>query len=141
MEYYITSLSRLVLAGLIGFLIGKERKKNDKPGGSRTFGIMCLASCLLALLTLQLMHTEKPLNVTMDLSRIISYTIASIGFLCSGVIIQNKAGIEGLTTAGSLFLIVPIGICIGLGYYFLGITTSILMYIILEYKYWIGEKQ
>ncbi len=138
-EYFII-IAKLFIAGLIGFLIGRERKKNDKPGGSRTFALVSLGSCLIALMSLELLKMPLPQGVVFNFSRLISYTIVSMGFLGSGIIVHNKEGIDGLTTSGCLFAIVPIGICIGLGYYFLGITASIITYIVLEMKNWIGEK-
>ena len=133
-------IGKLLIAGLIGFLIGRERKKNDKPGGSRTFALVCLGSCLISLLSLELLKMPLPEGVVINFTRLISYTIVSMGFLGSGIIVHNKEGIDGLTTAGSLFAIVPIGITIGLGYYFLGIIASIITYIILEIKHWIGDE-
>jgi len=132
-------IGKLLIAGMVGFLIGRERKKNDKPGGSRTFALVCLGSALISLLSLELLKLPLPQGVVINFTRLISYTIVSMGFLGSGIIVHNKEGIDGLTTAGSLFAIVPIGICIGLGYYFLGITTSVITYIVLEMKNWIGD--
>ncbi len=136
-----TIVVKLLIAGGIGFLIGRERKKNDKPGGSRTFALVSLGSCLIALLSLELLKMPLPEGVVFNFTRLISYAIVSMGFLGSGIIIHNKGEIEGLTTAGCLFALVPIGITIGLGYYFLGITASIIAYIILEMKNWFkGDK-
>lgn len=133
-------IAKLLIAGMVGFLIGRERKKNDKPGGSRTFALVCMGSALIALISLELLNLPRPEGVIINFTRMISYTIVSMGFLGSGIIVHNKNGIDGLTTAGSLFAIVPIGISIGLGYYFLGITASIITYIVLEMKNWIGEQ-
>ena len=132
-------IAKLLIAGMVGFLIGRERKKNDKPGGSRTFALVCLGSALTALISLELLTMPRPEGVIINFTRMISYTIISMGFLGSGIIVHNKGSIEGLTTAGSLFSLVPIGISIGLGYYFLGITASVITYIVLELKNWIGE--
>ena len=134
-----TIVAKLLIASMVGFLVGRERKKNDKPGGSRTFALVCLGSCLVALISLELAQMIRPEGVILNFSRLISYTMVSMGFLGSGIIVHNKDGIDGLTTAGSLFALVPIGISIGLGYYFLGITASIITYIVLEIKHWIGE--
>ena len=140
MNSYLIIIAKLLIAGMVGFLIGRERKKNDKPGGSRTFALVCLGSALTSLISLELIKMPLPQGVVINFTRMISYTIVSMGFLGSGIIIHNKGNIEGLTTAGSLFAIVPIGITIGLGYYFLGITASIITYITLELKHWIGEE-
>jgi len=138
MTYLIITI-KLLLAGLVGFFIGRERKKNDKPGGSRTFSLVCLGSCLVALISLELLNMPRPEGVVINFTRMMSYAIVSMGFLGSGIIVHHKGEIDGLTTAGSLFAVVPIGISIGLGYYFLGIGTSILTYIILDYKYWFNQ--
>jgi len=140
MYFEFIIIAKLLIASMFGFLIGRERKKNDKPGGSRTFALVCLGSALIALISLELLKLPRPEGVIINFTRLISYTIISMGFLGSGIIVHNKGNIEGLTTAGSLFSLVPIGICIGLGYYFLGITAGIITYIILEMKNWIGDK-
>lgn len=128
---------KLILAVLIGFLIGKERKRNEKPGGSRTMALVCLGSALIAILSLELLKVQfvNETVVRFNFARLMSYTIASMGFLGSGIIIQNKDKVEGLTTASTLFALVPIGFCLGLGFYTLALITSVLAYILLEIKY------
>jgi len=125
---------RLLLSITIAFILGKERKKHEKSGGgSRTLAIVALASCLIAILTLEIAELNP---VTHNFTRLMAYGIASIGFLGSSVIIKNKNHIEGITTASLIWAIVPIGFCIGLGFYFYGVISSIFVYLILESKYW-----
>lgn len=127
---------RLLISAVIGYCLGKERKKNDKAGGSRTMGIVCMSACLIAILTQEI----SGLNPTVfNFSRLMSYGIASIGFLGSGIIIQTKGRVEGLTSASVFFGLVPIGYCIGLQFYGLGIGSAILLYLLLESKYWRSE--
>lgn len=124
---------RLILSIIIGYVLGFERKKHDKDGGgSRTLAIVSLASCLIAILTLEIakVHPE-----TFNFSRLMSYGIASIGFLGSAVIFQNKTRLEGTTTASLIWASVPINYMIGMGFYFYGIISAILTYTILESKY------
>jgi putative Mg2+ transporter-C (MgtC) family protein len=128
---------RLLLSILIGYILGYERKKNDKCGGSRTMALICLASCLLSLLSLEFVKA----GFIFDFVRMFSYSIAGIGFLGSAVICHKGKSVEGITTAGLIWVSVPIGFCIGLGYYFYGIISSILVYLILESKYWRLKKQ
>lgn len=123
---------RLILSVIIGYFIGRERHKQHQIGGSRTMAIVSLASCLMAILCLELTKTD----FRFDFVRILSYGIASIGFLGSGMIIQSNKKIEGITSAGTLWAIVPINFCIGLGYFFYGIISAIFVYILLESKYW-----
>ena len=124
---------RLILSIIIGGILGLERKKHDKEaGGSRTIALIVLSSCLLAVLSLELYKT----NYNFDFVRMFSYLLAGIGFLGSAVIRQNIKKIEGTTTASLILISVPIGFCIGLGYFYYGILTSILVYLVLELKYW-----
>ena len=74
-------------------------------------------------------------------TRLMAYGIAGIGFLGSGIIIQNKNRVEGLTSAATLFAVVPIGYCIGLGFYLLGIMSAVFVYLILESKYKIRKRR
>ncbi|MCK9542121.1 MAG: MgtC/SapB family protein [Novosphingobium sp.] len=126
--------SKIILASIIGWLIGYERKKRDKIGGSRTFALVSLASVLMATITLKFVGIY-----TFDFFRLMSYGIAGIGFLGSGFIIKEKHNVEGLTGASCLFALVPISFLIGLEQYFLGISSAILMYYILELKHKNGD--
>lgn len=124
---------RIILSIIIGFVLGRERKKHDKSGGSRTLAIVCMTACLIAILTQKICLLNPVIH---NFSRLMSYGIAGIGFVGSGIIMQNKKGVDGLTTASSLFAMMPIGYFIGLGFIFYGIISSIFMYLILESKYW-----
>lgn len=124
---------KLILSVLIGWCLGWERKHHNKDGGgSRTLSLIMLSSCLLAILSLELFKA----GYIFDFVRAFSYAIAGIGFLGAGVIRQNSRKIEGTTTASLIFISVPIGFTIGLGYFYYGIFTSILVYILLASKYW-----
>jgi putative Mg2+ transporter-C (MgtC) family protein len=128
---------RILLSALIGWVLGMERKRNDKSGGSRTMAIVSVAACLMAVLSLELLKVD----VQFDFVRIMSYGIASIGFLGSGLIVHSGRKVEGITTASTLWCLVPLNFMIGLGYYFYGIMSAILLYCILESKYWLISKQ
>ena len=127
----LTILFKLGLAVSIGLIIGRERKRQEKAGGSRTLSIVILAATLITILSQELVK----LGYTFDFVRLLAYAIASIGFIGSGIIVKTRGHVEGLTTAATLFCILPIGFCIGLGFYFLGIVCSIFIYLILESKY------
>lgn len=128
----LTILWKLCLSTAIGLIIGRERKRNDKPGGARTFALVCLGACNIALLTTEIASMGV---VTHNFTRLMAYGLASIGFIGSGVIIHNKVKVEGITTAASLWSIVPVGYLIGLGQPIWAITTGTIMWFILEAKY------
>lgn len=128
----LTILIKLLLATLIGLLIGGERKRKDKPGGGRTFALVCLSSCLVAIISLDLSKSGYFFNFT----RLMSYTIAGISFIGNGLIIKDGNQVEGLTTASALLFCVILGFLLGLGYYLYAIMATVLVYIILEFRYW-----
>ena len=131
---------RLLLSILIGVVLGKERKKHDKDGGgSRTLAIISLASCLIAILSLEISTAIQP--AIHNFTRMMSYCIVGIGFLGSAVIKHTKNNIEGTTTASLIWASVPINFCIGLGFYLYGIVSAILVYLILESKYFFKKEK
>ena len=135
-NFDIEILIKLLVSVLIGILIGRERKKHDKSGGSRTVALICLGSTLMGILNLKLMAlTGLSILTRINIARIPAYTLVAIGFLGRGLIVKNKMRIDGLTSASVLFAIVPVGICLGMGFYDIAIITSILLFTILELKY------
>jgi putative Mg2+ transporter-C (MgtC) family protein len=125
---------RLIIATFCGWALGRERKKNEKHCGSRTLALVCLTACFLALFSTQI----EPIYM-FDFVRLISYFLPAVGFLGISIISKTKNGIEGLTTSATLLAVLPIGFSIGVGLYFYGIFSTILVYCILESKYWFNE--
>ena len=130
-EKYIIFLLKCFISISIGYCLGKERKRKSQIGGSRTFAIVSLSACLITIISLELTKVYD-----FDFVRMMSYGIASVGFLGSGLMVQQKMNVFGITTASTLFILLPINYLIGLEYYFYGITSAILVYILLESKYW-----
>ena len=133
---YTIYIFRILLSLLLSGLIGWDREKNEKNAGMRTVMLVCLGATLFTIISLYL-KTDLYLGgpVRYDIGRLIAYTITSIGFLGSGVIIQHKGNVEGITTASVLWSIVSVGILCGLGLYILAIVTTLSIYLILKSKY------
>ena len=124
--YNFRPFFQLTFATFIGALIGLERELRSKPAGIRTFSILCLTSCLLAIVSISVPGLH-------DTSRTIAQVVAGIGFLCGGVIWKKDNNIiEGLTTAASLFCVSAIGICIGCNLEILAVFSTIAVFIIME---------
>jgi len=127
---------KLTCAVFLGVIVGYERKKHDKSGGKRTVAIVCLGATLMGILNLELINVQGLSELSrINIARIPAYTLVAIGFLGSGLIHKTKKGLEGLTSASLLFSIVPIGICIGMGFYQISVVASILLFVTLEMKY------
>lgn len=126
---------RLLLSAFLGFIIGWEREQQDKSAGLRTIMLIGLGATMFTLLPFILLPMSKILEFSFDFSRIIAYTISSVGFLAGIVIIANKKGLKGVTTSACIWAIVGIGIFCGMGQYILAIASTLIVYLILKLKY------
>jgi len=128
-------LGRLALSLFLSGLIGWEREAQDKNAGLRTLMLISLGATIFTLLPFLLLPLSKEMGFTYDFSRIIAYTVAGVGFLAGIVIIGDKHKVRGVTTSASIWSIVGIGILSGLGQYFLAISATIFIYIVLKLKH------
>lgn len=121
-------LGRLALSALISGIIGFEREKNHQSAGLRTNMLVAIGSCLIMLLSIKMheMYGADP-------ARIAAQVVSGIGFLGAGTIITRTGGngVQGLTTAATLWVNSGIGLAIGSGLYFVGIVTGIIVLIVL----------
>ena len=115
---------RLVFSALVGGLIGLEREIVHRPAGVRTHMLVSLGSALFVLVTLETFPDEG--------ARIIAGVATGIGFLGAGTIFKSKDGVQGLTTAASVWTVSAIGLAIGLGHYLMTIIAVLLILIILQ---------
>jgi len=134
----IIYLIKIGLALLLGIFVGYEREIQKKSAGFRDVTLVTLGATLFTIISLELALIAQKISggdIRYDIGRIIAYTIASMGFLGSGAIIQNKNKLEGITTAGVLWSMVACGLAIGLGNYQLAIITALAIYLVLKLKY------
>jgi len=132
---YAEFLGRLVLAALLGGVVGLEREIHGRPAGIRTYLILSLGTALLMVLSEYLLvayHSKYPgLGLQGDPGRIAGQAITGIGFLGAGVIIRYKDTIRGLTTAACVWLVCSVGLAVGAGFYVLGVAVTLLTLIAL----------
>jgi putative Mg2+ transporter-C (MgtC) family protein len=102
-------LLRLSVAALLGGLIGMEREMKRRPAGLRTNLFMCFGAALFTILSSLLAG-----NVS-EQARISSNIITGIGFIGAGSILHSRGGVQGLTTAATIFVVAGIGMCAGAG--------------------------
>ncbi len=126
-------LSKVGLALLLSILVGFEREQSKKPAGLRDIALVTIGATFFAILALELVTIAG--NVRYDMGRIIAYTVVGIGFLGSGVIMQNKDKLEGITTASTLWAMVAVGLFCGLGLYELALISGLCIYVILKSKH------
>jgi putative Mg2+ transporter-C (MgtC) family protein len=102
---------RLLLAALLGGLLGWERESKGKAAGLRTHMLVAIGAAVFVMIPQQAGVDDA------DLSRIIQGVVAGIGFLCAGTIIKGRGEeqVQGLTTAAGIWLTAAIGVAVGLG--------------------------
>jgi len=120
----------IVLACLLGGLIGVERESLRRPAGFRTHILVCVGSTIAMQTNLHLMHEYLHI-VSIDPTRIGAQVVSGIGFLGAGTILKEGATVKGLTTAATLWTVACIGLAIGGGYYSGAIVATIAVFLTL----------
>ena len=135
----IMMVVRLVLAAILGGIVGIERGSGDRPAGFRTHILVCVGSALFMLVSMygfdeltpaEALH-EGDLGARRDSARIAAQVVSGIGFLGAGTILHEGLTIRGLTTAASLWMVSAIGLAVGSGMFFLSIMATVITMITL----------
>ncbi len=125
---YGPQLLRLVLATAIGGLIGLEREFKGKPAGIRTNILICLGSCLVMILSIEI---ASQAGAPADPGRIAAQVVTGVGFLGAGSIIRSRVTVAGLTTAATIWFVAALGLVVGAGYFVLAGAAAVIMIFIL----------
>jgi putative Mg2+ transporter-C (MgtC) family protein len=125
-------LSRLVLAALLGSVIGFERERLNWAAGLRTHMLVCVGSTLIMLVSaFGFSDVLGGKNIVLDPSRIAAQVVSGIGFLGAGSILLRGEIVRGLTTAASLWSVAGIGLAVGGGMYTAAVGATAIILIIL----------
>jgi len=130
---------RLLLAVVIGCVIGIERERKNRPAGMRTHVLVCVGAAIIAIVESMMMADAITLNlnsvnntgVGISLGRLSAQVISGIGFLGAGTIFISQKKIAGLTTAASLWNAACLGIAIGMGYYLIAVAGCVIVMVTL----------
>lgn len=119
---------RLLLAALLGGVLGYEREHKGKAAGIRTHMLVALGAALFVLVPQQ-----AGMNVA-DMSRVIQGIVTGVGFLGAGAIIKqhSEENVQGLTTAAGVWMTAAIGIACGLGRETTAVLSTLLALAILS---------
>ncbi|PLX76583.1 MAG: magnesium transporter MgtC [Desulfuromonas sp.] len=135
----LTVACRLVLAAILGGLIGFERETHGRPAGFRTHLLVTTGACLMMLIS-EIFYVKYGILddnsvVRLDPGRVAAQIITGIGFLGAGAIIKEGFAVRGLTTAACLWVSAGIGMAIGAGLYFPAVlVTAIALFSLLILK-------
>ena len=125
-------IGKLLLAALLGGIVGLEREVKKKPAGLRTNMFICIGSTLFTLLS-----EEIGRRFGGDHLRIASQLIPGIGFIGAGAIIREGAAVIGLTTAATIFVVASVGMAIGGGLYVTAVFATLLILGVLSLLGWV----
>lgn len=122
----LTVLFRVFLAVVLGFVLGLERELYKRPAGLRTHILVCIASCLIMMVSIYGFDEGDP-------ARLAAQVVSGVGFLGAGAIMREDKGngIKGITTAATIWMSAMIGLSCGNGFYFGAIVVTISALIIL----------
>ncbi len=142
----VVMVVRLVVAAVLGGIVGIERGSGDRPAGFRTHILVCVGSALFMLVSLYgfddvgsaaSYQLEEDLGQRRDSARIAAQVVSGIGFLGAGTILHEGLTIRGLTTAASLWIVSAIGLAAGSGMYFISsVATLITMITLVTFHTW-----
>lgn len=117
-------LIRILLAVVLGFAMGFERKLRYKEAGIRTHTIVCAGSALFMVVSKYGFGD----SAEADASRVAAQIVSGIGFLGAGMIIYRKHKIHGLTTAAGVWATSGVGMAAGGGLYIIAIGAAIILF-------------
>jgi putative Mg2+ transporter-C (MgtC) family protein len=120
-------VSQIILALVLGGMLGWQREYWGKWAGPRTYALVTAGSALFTILSVNAFNGSSS-SVT-----IAAQIVTGIGFLGAGTILHRENRVEGLTTAAGLWMAAAIGMAVGVGLYFLALSVSLLVLFILMF--------
>lgn len=124
-------LLHLLIALVIGAVIGAEREYRSKSAGLRTMIMVSVSSCLFTILSIRIGMDSH--------DRIAANILTGLGFLGAGVIFKDENRISGITTATTIWMTSALGMAVGAGYTMLGVLATVVVLIVLIFLVYVQE--
>src|SRR3954470_23681626 len=121
----IEAAERLIMAMVVGTLLGLEREKAEKPAGVRPYMLVVEGATLFMICAIMLSEQFTSVGIPSDPSRIASTVVQGIGFIAAGVILTTNREVIGLTTAAGIWVATALGLLIGAGFYVVAIVATV----------------
>lgn len=118
-------VTQLVVASVLGFVIGLEREHRRKAAGMRTFALVCLGAAFFTIISVDGFRALAP-ESAYDPSRIAANIVVGIGFLGAGLVFLQGSKVQGLTTAAALWVTAAIGMAVGIQMYNIAFVVAFL---------------
>jgi len=125
---FISIFLKILLAVILGGILGMERGRKHRPAGLRTYMLVCLGSALVMMTNLYIFEYFN----TSDPVRMGAQVVSGVGFLCAGtIIITSKNQVKGMTTAAGLWAAACGGLAIGAGFYEGALLGGVAIYLVM----------
>ena len=122
-------LIRVIVATILGGVVGLDRGMKHRGAGTKTITVVCLGATLV-MLTEQYIQIHFPGLANMN--RLAAQVISGVGFIGVGTIIISKHRVRGLTTAATLWASACIGLAVGIGFIEGGVLITVMMLLSLH---------
>jgi putative Mg2+ transporter-C (MgtC) family protein len=119
----IIYIAQILLAMILGGILGVQRERWGKWAGPRTYALVCSGSALFTVLSLYFFSSSNAI--------VAGAIVTGIGFLGAGTILRKDDRVEGLTTAAGLWMSAAIGMAVGANQYILSVAVTLMVLIIL----------
>ncbi len=125
---------RLLVATVLGAVIGIDREWRSRPAGLRTHMLTALAAALFTVLTYEIVHSGMLTseNARADPIRVIEAVTAGVAFLAAGTIIHGSGSVRGLTTGAGMWLAGSLGVAAGLGHFTVAALAAVMGFVIIS---------
>ncbi len=129
---------KVLIAGVLGGLIGLERELAERPAGIRTHAVLAAAAALFVAITDMLVgHFNEELPSTLirsDPIRVVQAIVTGVGFIGAGTILHHRRDgtVEGLTTAASMLLVAGIGVAVAMRALLLAAVVTVMTLLLLH---------
>ena len=118
---------KLLIALLLGALVGLEREWRKKPAGLRTHMLVSMGACLFTLVSIT--------SFGADPARVAAGIVTGIGFIGAGSIMGSKMRVQGITTAATLWVVAAIGLSVAAELYFPALVAAVAVFFVLQLRW------
>ena len=115
----------VILAVVLGAVVGLEREIRGKAAGLRTNVLICLGAAVFTIISREMAGGQD------SITRIAAQIVTGVGFLGAGAVIQDRGGVHGLTTAATIWLVASVGMACGARLYLLAVISTLIAIVVL----------